>query len=77
MKLVATVAAIAFLAAPSLSAPCRDAKGHFAKCPPPGSGTSGAIASKGAGTSSLPTGVTKDSKGRCHAKGGRYVACPA
>jgi hypothetical protein len=29
-----TAASFALLATPALAAPCRDAKGHFIKCPP-------------------------------------------
>jgi len=35
MRIVfAAAVAVAMLATPSFAAPCRDAKGHFAKCPP-------------------------------------------
>ena len=30
----AAAVAVAMLSTPVLAAPCRDAKGHFAKCPP-------------------------------------------
>lgn len=33
MRLIFAFAAAALLAAPALAAPCRDAKGHFVKCP--------------------------------------------
>jgi len=33
-RIALTVAALALVAAPSLSAPCKDAKGKFVKCPP-------------------------------------------
>ncbi|UAK26807.1 hypothetical protein [Sphingomonas nostoxanthinifaciens] len=62
MKLILALTAAAMLTAPALAAPCRDAKGHFAKCPPAGASSSAA--------------VTKDSKGRCHGAGGKFVACP-
>lgn len=46
-------------------APCRDAKGKFAKCPP---------------AASAAVGVTKDKKGKCHIasgpKKGQYTPCP-
>lgn len=74
MKLFAVLATAAVLTAPVLAAPCRDAKGHFAKCPP--AGASGAVASKGGVSAAMPAGVTKDAKGRCHGSGGKYVACP-
>ena len=64
MKLLAAFTVAVLLSAPALSAPCRDAKGHFAKCP------------AGAAPSAMPAGVTKDAKGRCHAAGGKFVACP-
>ena len=33
LKLTAAFAAIALISSPAFAAPCRDAKGHFAKCP--------------------------------------------
>lgn len=68
MRMLAAIAAAALIAGSVPAAPCRDAKGHFAKCPP-----SAAVASKGA----MPSGVTKDAKGKCHGAGGKFVKCPA
>ncbi|UAK26805.1 hypothetical protein [Sphingomonas nostoxanthinifaciens] len=62
MKLILALTAAVMMTTPVLAAPCRDAKGHFAKCPPAGSASAAA--------------VTKDSKGRCHGTGGKFVACP-
>lgn len=55
-------ATAALLAAPVLSAPCRDAKGKFTKCPP--------------AAAAAAASVKKDAKGRCHGAGGKYIACP-
>ena len=60
MKTISALAIAGLLAAPALAAPCRDAKGHFAKCPPAGAAT---------------PAVTKDSNGRCHGAKGKFVAC--
>ena len=65
MKLLLAAAVAIVIAGPALAAPCRDAKGHFAKCPP-----AAAAAASSAGA------VKKDSKGRCHGAGGKFVACP-
>lgn len=50
---------------------CRDAKGHFAKCPPAGAPVAAALAQNG---------ISKDANGRCHfASGpnkGKFAACP-
>jgi len=35
MRLILTLAAASLLATAGMSAPCRDAKGKFIKCPPP------------------------------------------
>jgi hypothetical protein len=48
-KLILAIATLAFIAFPATAkeAPCRDAKGHFAKCPPktdPAPATNGATA---------------------------------
>lgn len=75
MKVTIALAAAGLIISPALAAPCRDAKGHFAKCPPAGA-MPGALSSKGSAASAMPTGVTKDSKGRCHGAGAKYVACP-
>jgi hypothetical protein len=48
MKLFAALTALSLLSAPSLAAPCRDAKGHFTKCP----------------TAPAKKQVCKDSKGK-------------
>ena len=61
MKMLLSFAVAALLTVPVLAAPCRDAKGHFAKCPP---------------AADAPAGVTKDARGRCHGAGGKFVACP-
>ncbi len=54
---------------PALSAPCKDAKGKFIKCPP--------AAAKPAPAAG---GVTKDAKGKCHIasgpKKGQFTKCP-
>lgn len=55
--------AIGLLASPALAA-CRDSKGKFIAC------------SKAAAPVAT-TGITKDAKGRCHMKGGKFVKCPA
>lgn len=34
LKITLALAAVAMISAPAYAAPCRDAKGHFAKCPP-------------------------------------------
>jgi len=44
---------------------CRDAHGHFTRCPPAAAHATGPSA-----------GVTRDSHGRCHGANGRFVACP-
>lgn len=63
MKHLLILGALATLTAPAFAA-CRDAKGKFIEC-------SKAAASPAA------TGITKDAKGRCHMKGGKFVKCPA
>lgn len=64
MKLLFALTAAALLAAPSFSAPCRDAKGKFIKCP--------------AASTTAPA-VTKDAKGKCHfasgPKKGQFTKC--
>lgn len=62
MKLIAALALLMLATAPTLAASCRGEKGKFIKCPP--------------ATSAAATGITKDAKGRCHAAGGKFVACP-
>ena len=64
MKHLLILTAFAGLATPALAAPCRDAKGHFIKC-----ATSA--------TTTTTTSVKKDSKGRCHGAGGKFVKCSA
>ena len=49
---------------------CRDAHGHFTKCP-----AVAAAAARPAPASSA--GITRDRNGRCHGAGGRFVRCPA
>ena len=65
MKMILALAAAAMLTAPSLAAPCRDAKGKFMKCPP---------------AAAMPAGVTKDKTGHCHVaagpKKGQFTSCP-
>ena len=66
MKLIVAFTAAALLTGPALAAPCRDAKGHFAKCP---------TAATSAGSD-----VKKDKNGKCHfAAGpqkGKFTKCP-
>jgi hypothetical protein len=49
---------------------CRDAHGHFTKCP---------TAAPAAAThpAAPAAGITRDRNGRCHGAGGRFVRCPA
>ena len=61
MKIVLLLTAAAIVTAPVLAAPCRDAKGKFTKCPT---------------ATATTTGITKDKNGKCHAAGGKFVACP-
>lgn len=66
MKLMLALATAALLTAPTFAAPCRDAKGKFAKCPM---------------TAPAPAAnVTKDAKGKCHfasgPKKGQFTKCP-
>jgi hypothetical protein len=60
------VTAVALLSAPALSAPCKDAKGKFTKCPQAQAAPAG--------------GVTRDAKGKCHVasgpKKGAFTKCP-
>jgi hypothetical protein len=51
---------------------CRDAHGHFTRCPP-----AGATAAAAAAHPAAAAGITRDHNGRCHAAGGRFVRCPA
>ena len=64
MKLILAIAAAALMTAPSLAAPCSDAKGRFMKCPP----------------SAARAAVIKDAKGKCHVasgpKKGAFTKCP-
>lgn len=67
----AAIAAIALAVVPmsaGATAPCKDAKGKFTKCPP--------AAAKAATTGS----ITKDAKGKCHIasgpKKGQFTKCP-
>lgn len=61
MKLILALPIAAMLTAPGVSAPCKDTKGRFTKCPP--------------ATASVE--VTKDSKGKCHvASGPRRARSP-
>ena len=67
MKLAITFVATTLLTGSALAAPpCRDAKGHFAKCP--------------TATTSAGSDVTKDKNGKCHfAAGpqkGKFTKCP-
>lgn len=52
---------------------CRDAHGHFTRCPPAGATAAPAATHPAAATA----GITRDRNGRCHAAGGRFVRCPA
>jgi acyl-homoserine lactone acylase PvdQ len=60
----AGLALIASAVAPVMAAPCRDAQGKFAKCPP----------------AAATVAVTKDAKGKCHVatgpKKGQFTKCP-
>lgn len=64
--LTLAIAALAVIASPALSAPCKDAKGKFTKCPPKEAAAAG--------------GIVKDSKGKCHIaagpKKGQFTKCP-
>lgn len=51
---------------------CRDAHGHFTRCPPAGA-TAPSAATHSATTTA---GITRDRNGRCHGAGGRFVRCP-
>ena len=66
MKLFLALAAAALLTAPTLAAPCRDAKGKFAKCP--------------TSATSAGMGIKKDAKGKCRWESGpqkgKFVKCP-
>ena len=67
MKLIVALTAAALLTAPSFAGkPCRDAKGHFTKCPTAASATA--------------SNITKDAKGKCHfasgPKKGQFTKCP-
>ena len=73
MKLLVACVIAVLLTSSAVSAACRDAKGHFAKCLPPGSGT----------TAAMSPAVTRDAKGKCHAavatggtKKGQFIPCP-
>jgi hypothetical protein len=37
-RLLLATAALSIMTVPAFAAPCRDAKGHFAKCPKPAAG---------------------------------------
>ena len=45
---------------------CRDAHGHFTRCPPAGATAAPATAAHPAATTA---GITRDRNGRCHAAG--------
>jgi hypothetical protein len=64
MKLIVAITAAALLTMPALAAPCRGAKGRFAKCPT---------------AASSSVGFTKDAKGKCHIasgpKKGQFTKC--
>ena len=66
MKLIVAFTAAALLTPPAIAAPCRDAKGHFTKCP--------------AAAATPAANVTKDAKGKCHIasgpKKGAFTKCP-
>lgn len=67
MKLLVAFAAAALLSAPGLAKPaCRDAKGHFARCP--------------TSATSAGMGIKKDASGKCHwesgLRKGKFVKCP-
>ena len=66
MKLFVALTAAALLTAPSISAPCRDSKGKFIKCP--------------AAATATASNIVKDAKGKCHfasgPKKGQFTKCP-
>lgn len=62
LRIALALAATSMLAAPVMAAPCRDAKGHFIKCPPK--------------PAPKATGKCRDAKGR-FAKCGSAGARPA
>jgi hypothetical protein len=64
------MALTASLPANAATTRCRDAHGHFTRCPPAGA----AAATHPAATTA---GITRDRNGRCHTAGGRFVRCPA
>lgn len=61
--LTTAVAAITLLAGVSagITAPCKDVKGKFTRCPPAATAAAGKPAA---------SNVTKDAKGRCHIASG-------
>jgi hypothetical protein len=61
MKLFVALTAAALFTAPSLAAPCRDAKGKFVKCPP----------------AATTTAVTKGKDGKCRDAKGHFAKCAA
>jgi hypothetical protein len=73
LRLSLALAAVSLIAAPAVAAnpkQCRDAKGHFAPCPP-------VVTVKAVPG---PGDVTKDKNGKCHWKAGpnkgKFVKCP-
>lgn len=64
-QMIVALAALSIAATPAFAAPCRDAKGKFAKCPPAAAKTT--------------PGVVKDRNGKCHVasgpKKGQFVKC--
>ncbi len=65
MKLIVAFTAASLIVSPVFAGQqCRDAKGHFTKCPP----------------AAASAAVTKDAKGKCHfasgPKKGQFTKCP-
>jgi hypothetical protein len=54
---------------------CRDAHGHFTRCPAAGS-TAAPTTTTAQSTATSTAGITRDRNGRCHGAGGRFVRCP-
>lgn len=62
IKAILALSALALIAAPGVSAPCRDAKGKFVKCPPT--------------ATTAKASVTKGKDGKCRDSKGHFAKCP-
>ncbi|QJU57001.1 hypothetical protein HL653_03650 [Sphingomonas sp. AP4-R1] len=62
MKLFIALTAAAVLTTPAFSAPCKDAKGKFMKCP--------------AASAPASSGITKGKDGKCRDTKGHFAKCP-